>query len=53
MVRQAIEKLIAEINLNAKTKEILTVVMRVLDYSEDEINLILKEKKKNFLGFFK
>jgi hypothetical protein len=53
MIKQALEKLINEIALSPKIKEILAVIMRVLDYTEDEINIVLKEKRKNFFTFFK
>lgn len=53
MIKQALEKLIFEIQLTPKIREILTVIMRVLEYTEDEINALLRDKKKNFLSFFK
>ncbi len=48
------EKLIIEITLTNKIKELLSVILRVLDYTEDQIQIILssKDKKKNFFNFF-
>ena len=42
--------------MTPKIKEIIAVILRVLDYSEDQIAMIFtaKEKnKKNFFNFFK
>jgi hypothetical protein len=54
LLRQAMEKLIIEITLTNKIKELLSVILRVLDYTEDQIQIILssKDKKKNFFNFF-
>jgi hypothetical protein len=55
LLRQAVEKLIIEITVTPKIKEIISVILRVLDYSEDNITqiFIMKEKnKKNFFNFF-
>lgn len=55
LLRQAVEKLIIEITVTPKIRELLSVVLRVLDYSEDQITqiFIMKEKnKKNFFNFF-
>jgi hypothetical protein len=37
---------------STKIKEILTVIMKLIDYSEDQINDIFnrKDKKKNFFS---
>ena len=56
LFRQAVEKLIIEITITPKIKEIVSVILRVLDYSEDQISqiFIAKEKnKKNFFNIFK
>jgi hypothetical protein len=54
MLKQAFEKLIIEIQLNSKIKEYLVVILKILDYNDDDINKILNKKdKKGFLGIFK
>ena len=56
MLKNSFERLILEIVLTPKIKEFLTVILKLLDYSEDEIAQIWvykDEKKKNFFGFFK
>jgi hypothetical protein len=54
LLRQAIERLIVEITMTNKIKELLSVILRVLDYTEEQIQIILnsKDKKKNFFNFF-
>jgi hypothetical protein len=56
MLRQAIERLIFEISITPKIKEILTVVLKMLDYDEGTIQQIFEmkqSKKKTFFNFFK
>ncbi len=53
MIKQALQRLILEMKLTPKIKEILTVIMRVLEYSEEEIAALLSQKKANFLSIFK
>jgi len=54
MLKQAFEKLVSEIQISSKVKEYLNVIFKVLDYSEDEINRIIKKTdKKGFLSLFK
>ncbi len=53
-LRSALERLIGEIKLNNKVKEILTVILRLVCYTEEQIAIIYqyKEKKKNFFNLF-
>ena len=53
-LRSALERLIMEIKLNKKIKEILTVILKLACYTEDQIFTIYyyREKKKNFLNMF-
>ena len=53
-LRSALERLIWEIKLNNKVKEILTVILRLVCYTEEQIAIIYqyKEKKKNFFNMF-
>lgn len=56
MLKNSIELLILEIVITPKIKEFLLVILKLLDYSEEEILQIWvykDEKKKNFFGFFK
>lgn len=56
ILRNALEKLIIEINLTSKIKEFLTVILRVLGYTDDQIILIYQakeQKKKGLLTIFK
>lgn len=54
-LRNALERLIYEIQLTNKVKEFLTVIMRVVGYSDEQIATIYqaKEKKKGFFNMFK
>ena len=54
-LRNGLEKLINEIQLTSKVKELLTVILRVVGYDDKDIyNLYnVKEKKKGFLNMFK
>lgn len=52
MLKQAFEKLVYEISINNKTKEYVTVIMKILDYTESDINKILKKEKKGLFGIF-
>ena len=54
-LRNALERLIYEIQLTNKVKEFLTVILRVVGYSDDQISTIYqaKEKKKGFFNMFK
>ena len=53
-LRSALERLIMEIKLTQKIKEILTVILKLACYTEDQIFTIYyyREKKKNFLNMF-
>jgi hypothetical protein len=52
MLKQAFEKLVYEISINNKTKEYVTFIMKILDYTESDINKILKKEKKGLFGIF-
>ena len=53
-LRNALERLIYEIKLNNKIKEILNIILSLVYYSEEQILVIYqyKEKKKNFFNLF-
>ena len=54
MLKQAFEKLISEIQITSKVKEYLNVILKILDYNEEDISKIMKKNdKKGFLGLFK
>lgn len=50
MLKQAFEKLVAEISINNKTREYITVILKILDYSENDINRVLKKEKKGIFS---
>jgi len=52
LLKQAVEKLILEITLTPKIKELLFVILRVIDYKDEEINEILKKKEAKKGGIF-
>ena len=53
-LRNALDRLIPEIQITAKVKEFLTVILRVVGYSDEQIMTIYqsKEKKKGFFNRF-
>ena len=53
-IRNLVEKLISEIKLSTKIKEILKVLLGLIGYSEEQILEIfkLKDKKKNIIGLY-
>lgn len=53
-LRNALDKLIPEIQITTKVKEFLTVILRVVGYSDEQIMTIYqsKEKKKGFFNRF-
>lgn len=54
MLRVAFEKLISEIQITNKSKEFATVIMRMLNYSDDDIfDIYNSGKKKTLFGFLK
>ncbi len=52
MLKQAFEKLVNEIQLVGKVKEYVIVILRILDYNENDISRVIKKEKKGFLGIF-
>ena len=62
MIRNALEKLITEIqiryillSISNKIRELLIVIMKALNYNDEQMNTILlnSTKKKGILGLFK
>ena len=53
-LRNCLERLITEIKLNNKIKEILIVILRLACYTEEQIETIFKykDKKKNIINIF-
>ena len=53
-LRNGLERLITEIKINAKVKEILIVLLRLASYTEEQIETIFKykDKKKNIINIF-
>jgi hypothetical protein len=53
-LRNCLERLITEIKITNKIKEILTVLLRLASYTDEQIELIFKykEKKKNIINIF-
>ena len=51
-LKPMVEKLIAEITLNEKIKQILTVILKILSCSEDQIKHIFYTKESNKKTFF-
>ena len=53
-LRNCLERLITEIKINAKIKEILIVILRLACYTEEQIETIFKykDKKKNIINIF-
>ena len=53
-LRNCLERLITEIKINAKVKEILIVLLRLASYTEEQIETIFKykDKKKNIINIF-
>ncbi len=52
MLKQAFERLVYEISINNKTKEYITVILKILDYNETDINKVIKKDKKGLFGMF-
>ena len=46
-VTNALIKLLNEVNLNTKIKDLFTLIFRLLNYTEDKINKLFSEKEKN------
>ena len=53
-LRNCLERLITEIKINNKIKEILIVLLRLASYTDEQIEIIFKykEKKKNIINIF-
>ena len=53
-LRNCLERLITEIKINNKIKEILIVLLRLASYTDEQIEVIFKykEKKKNIINIF-
>ena len=47
------ETLIGDFNLSNKNRDSLCSFLKLMNYSEDEINNLLSRKQKGLLGFFK
>jgi hypothetical protein len=52
-LKNKFETLICDFNLSNKNKDSLCSFLKLMSYSEDEINNLLSHKQKGFLGFFK
>ena len=52
-LKNKFETLICDFNLSNKNKDSLYTFLKLMSYSEDEINNLLSRKQKGFLGFFK
>jgi hypothetical protein len=52
ILKQAFEKLVYEISLSGKVKEYVVVILKILDYDENDISRVIKKEKKGFLGLF-
>ena len=46
-VTNALIKLLNEVNLNNKIKDLFTLIFRLLNYTEEKINKLFSEKEKN------
>ena len=55
MLKQTFEKLIDSIQLVGKVKDYVIMILKLLNYSEDDISKILtkKDKKNNLFNIFK
>ncbi len=53
-LRNCLERLITEIKITNKIKEILIVLLRLASYTDEQIDIIFKykEKKKNIINIF-
>ena len=55
MLKQTFEKLIDSIQLVGKVKDYVMMILKLLNYSDDDISKILtkKDKKNNLFNIFK
>lgn len=55
MIKTSLNKLIQEIELTQKIKDILIVIMKILNYDEEDIlkTFEFNNKKKKFFNIFK
>ena len=53
-LRNALERLIYEIKLTSKVKEVLNIILSLASYTDEQIQVLYqyKEKKKNFFNMF-
>ena len=53
-LRNCLERLITEMKITSKVKEILIVLLRLASYTDEQIEIIFKykEKKKNIINIF-
>jgi len=53
-LRNALERLIFEIKLTSKVKEVLNIILSLASYTDEQIQVLYqyKEKKKNFFNMF-
>ena len=52
-LKKNFENLIVDFNLSNKNRDALCLFLKIMNYTEDEINNLLSRKQKGLLGFFK
>ena len=56
LIKGSFEKFLSETKVDHKNKEYLIILLKILEYNENEINyilsIIMSKKKGNFLGLF-
>ena len=52
-LKKNFENLIVDFNLSNKNRDALCLFLKIMNYTEDEINNLLTRKQKGLLGFFK
>ena len=56
LIKGSFEKFLSETKVDQKNKEYLIILLKILEYNENEINyilsIIMNKKKGNFLGLF-
>lgn len=55
LLKTSLNRLITEIQVTQKVRDLIVVMMNILSYSEDEVRKAFesKEKKKGFMNMFK
>jgi hypothetical protein len=54
IIKQTFEKLVDSIQLVGKVKELVIMIFKYLNYSEEDIKKIIdKKEKRNLFGIFK